>query len=674
LEWLSRREDFMKERDRERDALCIKTIRMLSVDMVEAAKSGHPGLPLGAAAVAYVLWTRFLRHNPANPAWPNRDRFILSAGHGSALLYSLLHLTGYDLPLEELRRFRQWGSRTPGHPEHGLTPGVEATTGPLGQGFGMGVGMAMAARFLGGSFNRPSFPVLDPYIYALVSDGDLMEGVASEAASLAGTLGLGRLIYLYDDNRITIDGDTGMTFREDAARRFEAYNWHVRRLERDTDLEAIAEAIREARQEEGRPSLILVRTHIGCGSPRQDSPKAHGEPLGPEATRETKKRAGWPLEPTFHIPEEALGRFREALDKGARAEREWRGMFEEYRRSFPEEADRFERQFRAELPEGWDLDVPVFKAQDGPIATRDASGKVMNALAARVPNLLGGSADLAGSVKTLLAGHDARNIHFGVREHAMGAIVNGMALFGGLIPYGSTFLVFSDFLRPAMRLAALMRSHSLFVYSHDSIAVGEDGPTHQPVEQLASMRAMPSMTVLRPADANETAAAWKVAISRPGPAALILTRQKVPVLDVSAGLHPHPMIQGVSRGAYVLSDCIGEPEVILIATGSEVHLALEARARLQEEGIKARVVSMPSWELFAEQPHSYRDSVLPPECRARLAIEAGSPVGWHRWVGHNGDVIAVDRFGTSAPGERVYREYGFTTENVLAKVRRLLGR
>jgi transketolase len=501
-----------------------------------------------------------------------------------------------------------------------------------------------------------------------------MEGVASEAASLAGTLGLGRLIYLYDDNRITIDGSTDLTFREDVARRFEGYNWHVRRVDRDTDLEAIAAAIREARQEEGRPSLILVRTHIGYGSPRQDSPKAHGEPLGPEATRETKKRADWPLEPPFHVPEEALGRFREALEKGARAEREWREMFERYRRSFPEEADRFDRQFRAELPEGWDLGLPVFKAQDGPIATRDASGKVMNALAAKVPNLLGGSADLAGSVKTLLAGHDARNIHFGVREHAMGAIVNGMALFGGVIPYGSTFLVFSDFLRPAMRLAALMHSHSLFVFSHDSIAVGEDGPTHQPVEQLASMRAMPNMTVLRPADANETAAAWRVAISRPGPTALILTRQKVPVLDVSDSLHPHPMIQGVPRGAYVLSDCAGEPEVILIATGSEVHLALEAKAMLQEEGIKARVVSMPSWELFAQQPPSYRDSVLPPECRARLAIEAGSPVGWHRWVGHNGDVIAVDRFGASAPGETVYREYGFTNENVLAKVRRLLGR
>lgn len=664
----------MEELDRRGDEICIKTLRMLSVDMVEAAKSGHPGLPLGAAAVAYVLWTRCLRHNPADPSWPNRDRFILSAGHGSALLYSLLHLTGYELPLDELKSFRQWGSKTPGHPEYGLTPGVEATTGPLGQGFGMGVGMAMAARFLGDRFNRPSFPVLDPFVYTLVSDGDLMEGVASEAASLAGTLGLGRLIYLYDDNRVTIDGDTSLTFREDVARRFEAYEWHVQRLQDDTDLDAIEGAIRRAQQEEQRPSLIIVRTHIGYGSPRQDSPKAHGEPLGPEATRETKERAGWPLDPPFHIPEEAAGRFRQALEQGARQEQQWREMFEEYRRSFPEEAERFERSFRGELPEQWDADVPVFKAQDGPLATRAASGKAMNALAGKVQNLLGGSSDLAGSVKTLLAGCEDRNIHFGVREHAMGAVVNGMALFGGVIPYGSTFLVFSDFLRPAMRLAALMNTHSLFVFSHDSIGVGEDGPTHQPVEQLASLRAMPNMVVLRPADANETAAAWRVAISRPGPAALILTRQKVPVLDVSEGLHPHPLTEGVPKGAYVLSDCSGEPEVILIATGSEVHLALDAKSRLQEEGIKARVVSMPSWELFSEQPQAYRDRVLPPECRARLAIEAASPVGWHRWVGHNGDVIAVDRFGTSAPGGTVYEAYGFTTENVLSKVRRLLGK
>jgi len=664
----------MKEQDGARDELCINTLRMLSVDMVEAAKSGHPGLPLGAAALPYVIWTRFLRHNPANPSWPNRDRFILSAGHGSALLYSLLHLTGYDLPLDELKGFRQWGSKTPGHPEHGLTPGVEATTGPLGQGFGMGVGMAMAARFLGGCFNRPGFDVLDPYIFALVSDGDLMEGVASEAASLAGTLGLGRLIYLYDDNGITIDGDTSQTFREDVLRRFEGYEWHVQRVEDDKDLDAIEEAIRKARQEEGRPSLIAVRTHIGYGSPKQDSPKAHGEPLGPEATRETKERFGWPVDQPFFIPEEALRAFREARERGAGWEEEWRQMFDAYRRSFPEEADRFEQQFRSELPQGWDLDVPVFKSEEGPMATRAASGKVMNALAERVPNLLGGSADLAASLKTLLIGHENRNIHFGVREHVMGAIVNGMALFGGVIPYGSTFLVFSDYLRPSMRLAALMNAHSLFIYSHDSIAVGEDGPTHQPVEHLASLRAMPNMTVLRPADANETAAAWRVAISRPRPTTLILTRQKVPILDASQGAHAHPMIKGVPKGAYVLSDCSGGPDVILIATGSEVHLALEAKARLQEEGIKTRVVSMPSWELFSEQPQAYRDSVLPPECRARLAIEAGSPVGWHRWVGHNGDVMAVDRFGASAPGGTVYEEYGFSTENVLSKVRRLLGK
>jgi len=664
----------MKEQDRKLDELCINTVRMLSVDMVEAAKSGHPGLPLGAAAIPYVLWTRLLRHNPANPSWPNRDRFILSAGHGSVLLYSLLHLTGYDLSLEELKAFRQLGSKTPGHPEYGLTAGVEATTGPLGQGFGMGVGMAMAARFLGSCFNHPGFSVLDPFVYALVSDGDLMEGVASEAASLAGTLGLGRLIYLYDDNRITIDGDTSITFMEDVVRRFEGYDWHVQRLGDEADPDAIEQAIRNAQDEEQKPSLIIVRTHIGYGSPKQDSPKAHGEPLGPEATQETKERAGWPVEPPFHVPEEALERFRQALEEGARREEQWREMFENYKKSFPEEAGRFERQFRSELPEGWDRDVPVFKSEDGPLATRAASGKVMNALAERVPNLLGGSADLAASLKTLLAGHDDRNIHFGVREHAMGAIVNGMALFGGVIPYGSTFLVFSDYMRPPMRLAALMDIHSLFIYSHDSIAVGEDGPTHQPVEHLASMRAIPNMTVLRPADANETAAAWRLAISRPRPTTLILTRQKLPVLDVSEGAHPHPMIEGVPKGAYVLSDCNGVPDVILIATGSEVHLALDAKARLQEEGIKARLVSMPSWELFTEQTQDYRDSVLPPECRARLAIEAGSPVGWHRWVGHNGDVIAVDKFGASAPGGTVYKEYGFSTENVLSKVRILLGK
>ncbi len=664
----------MNEQDSGLDERCISAVRMLSVDMVEAAKSGHPGLPLGAAATAYVLWTRALRHNPANPSWPNRDRFILSAGHGSALLYALLHLTGYDLPLEELKNFRQWGSRTPGHPEYGLTPGVEATTGPLGQGFGMGVGMAMAARFLGSCFNRPDYTVLDPFIYALVSDGDLMEGVASEAASLAGTLGLGRLVYLYDDNRITIDGDTSLCFREDVVRRFEGYDWHVQRLDDDSDLDAIEEAIRAAQAEEGKPSLIAVRTHIGYGSPKQDSPKAHGEPLGPDAARETKERAGWPADPAFHIPEEALTRFRGSLEEGARREGEWLEMFEDYRRSFPEEAERFERQFRSELPEGWDRDLPVFTSGEGPLATRAASGKVMNAMADRLPNLLGGSSDLAASLKTLLAGHDDRNIHFGVREHGMGAIVNGMALFGGVIPYGSTFLVFSDYMRPSMRLAALMDTHSLFIFSHDSIAVGEDGPTHQPVEQLASLRAMPNMTVLRPADANETAEAWRVAVSRPKPTTLILTRQKVPVLDITKGAHEHPLIEGVRKGGYVLSDCTGVPDVILIATGSEVHLALEGKARLQEEGIKGRVVSMPSWELFTEQTQEYKDSVLPPECRARLAIEAGSPVGWHRWVGHNGDVIAVDRFGASAPGGTVYEQYGFTIENVLSKVRILLGK
>lgn len=661
------------------DQLCVNTLRFLSVDAVEQAKSGHPGLPLGAAPIAYVLWDRFLRHNPRNPAWFNRDRFILSAGHGSALLYSLLHVTGYDLPLQQLQRFRQWGSLTPGHPEHGDTPGVEATTGPLGQGFGMGVGMAMAERFLADYFNmsperagqRAGFDLVDHYTYAIVSDGDLMEGVASEAASLAGRLGLGKLIYLYDDNDISIEGHTDLTFTEDVGRRFEAYGWHVSSVEDGNDLAAIERAIRAAQGEMGRPSLIIIRTHIGYGSPKQDMAEAHGEPLGPEAAQETKKKLGWPLEPAFHIPEEALAHLREAVQRGAQLEAEWQERLDAYRQHYPDRAAEFDQVVRGELPEHWDADVPAFAPDDGPMATREASGKVMNGLARRLPTFIGGSADLAPSTKTLLEDYDefisggsaGRNIRFGVREHAMGAIVNGMALHGGVIPYGATFLVFSDYMRPSLRLAAMMGARSIFVYTHDSIGLGEDGPTHQPVEHLMSLRAIPGLTLLRPADANETAAAWRVAIEHDGPVALALTRQKLPVLDSAR----HGIAEGLTKGAYVLADAeAGAPDVILIATGSEVHLVLAAREELGARGVPARVVSMPSWELFDEQPANYREQVLPPAI-PKLAVEAGVPRGWHDYVGDKGDVIGLQRFGASAPGNIVMEQLGFSVDHVVER-------
>jgi transketolase len=653
------------------DELCINTLRFLSVDAVEQAHSGHPGMPLGAAPMAYVLWDRFLRYNPRDPAWPDRDRFILSAGHGSALLYSLLHMTGYDLPLQELRDFRQWGSRTPGHPERGDTPGVEVTTGPLGQGFGMGVGMAMAERFLAGYFNEANHEIIDHYTYAIVSDGDLMEGVASEAASLAGMLGLGKLIYLYDDNDISIEGHTALAFTEDVAGRFGAYGWQVCSVEDGNDVGAIEAAIGAAQAERERPSLIIVRTHIGYGSPKQDMAEAHGEPLGAEAAAETKRRLGWPLEPTFHIPDEARSHMGKAVQRGAELRAEWQERLNAYRGAHPDKAAELERAMSGELPAGWDSDVPVFAPDDGPMATREASGKVLNSLAKRLPTLIGGSADLAPSTKTLLAGCEdfhqrgpsARNIHFGVREHAMGTIVNGMALHGGVIPYGATFLVFSDYMRPSLRLAAMMGARSIFVFTHDSIGVGEDGPTHQPIEHVMSLRAIPGLTVLRPADPNETAAAWRVAIERDGPVAFALTRQKVPVLDAEA----HDVANGVRRGAYVVADAEAErPEVLLIATGSEVHLALAAREELAAKGIHARAVSMPSWELFDEQTAKYRDRVLPPGV-PKLAIEAGTARGWGDYVGSEGDVIGLRRFGASAPGALVMEKLGFSVANVVQR-------
>ncbi len=664
------------------DLTCINTIRFLSVDSVEKAKSGHPGLPLGAAPMAYVLWDRFLRHNPADPHWPNRDRFVLSAGHGSALLYSLLHLTGYELPLAQLERFRQWGSETPGHPEYGHTPGVEATTGPLGQGFAMAVGMAIAERHLAMTWNRDGLPLIDHYTYTIASDGDLMEGIASEAASLAGTLGLGKLICLYDDNHVSLEGPTSWAFTEDVGRRFEAYGWHVLRVTDGNDLPSVDAALRSARSETGRPSLICVRTHLGYGSPVQDTREAHGEPLGPANLKATKEKLGWPLEPPFLIPDEARDHFREALARGARWQDEWNATRERLRAADPDAARRFDEQWAGKLSGGWSTGLPTFRSADGPVATRDASQKFLSVMGPKLPALLGGAADLSPSTKTLLPGFPdfsatdglGRNFHFGVREHAMVAALNGMALHGGLIPYGGTFLVFSDYARGAIRLAALQQTHLVLVFTHDSIGMGEDGPTHQPIEQLLGLRSVPGLTMFRPADANETVAAWRLALERRGPSALVLTRQKIPVLD----LDRFPIVAGVPRGGYVLSDPpSGRASVVLLATGSEVSLALEAQAKLAERGIPARVVSLPSWRLFDEQPASYHDDVLPPGVPV-VSVEAGTSLGWSRYVGTTGASVGIDRFGASAPGPVVLRELGFTAEHVAdvatAVVQRAAGR
>jgi len=676
------------------DRLCVNTIRFLAVDMVQKAESGHPGLPLDAAPMAYILWDRFLKFNPRNPQWPDRDRFVLSAGHGSALLYALLHLTGYDLPLRQIEQFRQWGSKTPGHPEYGLTPGVETTTGPLGQGFGNGVGMAIAEAHLAARYNRPDFEIVNHYTYGIVSDGDLMEGVASEAASLAGRLKLGKLIYLYDDNRISLASSTNLTFTEDRAQRFEAYGWHTQRIEDGNDLQSIARALQAAQDETERPSLILVRTHIGYGSPhKQDTFKAHGSPLGEEEIRLTKENLGWPVEPRFYIPDEARAHFQQAVGRGRQAEEEWETLFALYARAFPNLAEELQRILRRDLPVDWDADIPHFPADDKGMKTRVASGKVMNAIAPRMPELMGGSADLNPSTHTALDGlgdfetpqeavgdmqgsvgggwsYAGRNMHFGVREHAMGAILNGMAAHGGVLPFGATFLIFSDYMRPAIRLAALMKLHVIYVFTHDSIGLGEDGPTHQPIEQLAGLRAIPNLTVIRPCDANEAAVAWQVAVeTRDRPVALVFTRQNVPTLDRSRVASADELRQG----AYTLVDAPdGKPEMILIATGSEVSLILKAQQKLQEIGIPTRAVSMPSWDLFEAQSQAYRDLVLPPSVHARLAVEAGVDQGWSRYVGDDGDVIGVGRFGASAPGEVVMREYGFSVENVVDRARALL--
>ena len=663
------------------DQLCINTIRMLAVDAVQKANSGHPGMPMGAAPMAYVLWTRFVRHNPANPQWPNRDRFVLSAGHGSMLLYSLLHLTGYDLSLEELKNFRQWGSKTPGHPEFYCAPGVETTTGPLGQGFANGVGMAIAERFLAAHFNRPGHPIVDHHTYAIVSDGDLMEGISHEAASLAGHLRLGKLIYLYDDNRISIEGSTDLAFTEDRGARFAAYGWHVQHVDDGNDLGAITRAIRAAREEAVRPSLIVVQTHIGYGSPnKQDTAAAHGEPLGADETRLTKENLGWPLDPTFLIPEEALARFRQALQEGKKQEEEWNGRFHSYERKYPQLAEEWTRAVTGELPATWDKDIPIFSADEKGMATRVASGTVINAIAPHLPTLIGGSADLAPSTKTLIEGtgdlqadhYDERNMRFGVREHTMGGILNGMALHGGVIPYGATFLIFSDYMRPTIRLAAMMGLKLIYVFTHDSIGLGEDGPTHQPIEQLASLRAIPNLIVIRPADANETAEAWRFAIEHKGsPVALTLTRQNLPTLDRKK----YAIAQGISRGAYILRDSRdGSPDVILIASGSEVHVALEAAEKIHQKGTSVRVVNMASWELFEGQANDYRNEVLPPETAARVAIEAGATQGWHRYIGDRGDVIGIDRFGASAPYKVLFEKFGLTADRLAEKALKLIGR
>jgi transketolase len=666
----------------ELDQLCINTIRTLAIDAVQKANSGHPGLPLGAAPMAYVLWTRFLRHNPKNPKWENRDRFLLSAGHGSMLLYALLHLTGYELSLDELKNFRQWGSKTPGHPEYGLAPGVEITTGPLGQGFANGVGMAMGAAHLAAKFNKAEFPLIDHYVYAIVSDGDLMEGVAAEAASLAGHLQLGKLIYLYDDNNVTIEGFTNLAFSEDVPKRFEAYGWHTLTVLDGNNLGDVEAAIREAQTVTDKPSLISVKTVIGFGMPTQGTRKAHSDAPGEDAVRETKRHLGWPEDKQFYIPDEALAHFRNAVERGEQLENEWRELVTRYEQTQAEDGKLFRQVIDGELPAGWEEHLPKFEDAK-PVATRVASGEVINALAPVMPMLIGGSADLGVSNNTdiksshsFAAGaYDGRILHFGVREHAMGSVLTGISLNGGLIPFGGTFMTFSDYMRPAIRLAALSEVQVIYVFTHDSVGLGEDGPTHQPIEHLAALRAIPHLFLIRPADPAEVSEAWRIAIlRRKAPTALALTRQKVPVIDRKK----FAPAEGLRRGAYILAEATTAesvattPKLILIGTGSEVSLTLGAREKLQAEGVPTRVVSMPCWELFEAESQAYRDAVLPPAIKARLAVEAGVREGWDRYVGDAGDVVCLDRFGASAPGEVALKNLGFNVDNVLDHARALL--
>ncbi len=661
----------------ELDQLCINTIRTLAMDAVQKANSGHPGTPMALAPLIYVLFMNHLKYNPHNPDWPDRDRFVLSAGHACMLQYAMLYLSGYDLTLDDIKAFRQWGSKTPGHPEYGVVPGVEITTGPLGQGFGNGVGFAIAERSLAARFNKPGMDIVNHYTYAICSDGDLMEGVSSEAASLAGHLGLGHMIYFYDDNHITIEGNTSLAFDEDVNKRFDAYGWHTQAVEDVNDLEALNRAIVAAKADP-RPSFIRVRSHIAYGAPhKQDTKEAHGAPLGEDEVRATKRVYGWPEDAHFLVPDQVLEHTRKMVGRGEDREAQWRERFDVYAASFPELARQFVAEQQGKLPEGWADGFPTFKPEDGPLATRIASSKVMNVIAKTVPNFLGGAADLAPSTETNLNGfgdfergsYDGRNFHFGIREHAMGAALNGMVRHGGLRPFGATFFIFSDYMRPPVRLAALMRIHPIYVWTHDSIGLGEDGPTHQPIEQLASLRAMPDMTIMRPADANETVICWRLAMEHSeGPVGLALTRQKIPIFDAQA-------VVGARQGGYVLVRERGErPDIILIGTGSEVSLCVEAQKILASEGVAARVVSLPCWEIFARQTQHYRDEVLPPSVTTRLAVEAASPFGWKEYVGDKGDVIGIDHFGASAPGEVLFKEFGFTPQRIVERARALLNR
>jgi len=677
------------------DEKCINTIRFLAVDAIQKANSGHPGMPMGAAAMAYCLWQRHLKHNPANPQWADRDRFILSAGHGSMLLYALLHLTGYDLPLAELQAFRQWGSKTPGHPECRLTPGVEVCAGPLGQGIGNAVGMALAEAHLAARFNRPGHTIVDHFTYVIVSDGDLMEGVAAEACSLAGHLGLGKLIVLFDDNRISLAGSTALTFTEDVAMRFEAYGWHVQHVADGNNIAQLDAALVAAKQETSRPSLLCVRTTIGYGAPHKEGTfQAHGSPLGPDELRAAKEHLGWPVEPAFYIPDDVAGHFRQAVTRGEEQEALWEEGLARYAEAYADEAAEFMRRMSGDLPQGWDAALPAFKADPKGIATRKASESVMQVLAQQIPELIGGSADLNPSTVSWLKGcgdfqppqqspvgvqgavggewgYGGRNIHFGVREHAMGAITNGMALHGGVIPYTATFLIFSDYMRPPMRLAALARSRVIYLFTHDSIGLGEDGPTHQPIEQLMNLRAVPNLTIIRPADAAETVEAWRAALeNNGGPTALVFTRQELPLLERSE----HAPAAMVRRGGYILWESAENPEVIIIGTGSETHLALAAGKELSSEGIRARVVALPSWKLFDQQPKKYRDSVLPPAITIRVAVEAGIKLGWEHYVGLEGAVVGMEGFGASAPAPVLYEKFGITVAAIVQTAKGLLRR
>lgn len=662
------------------DELCVNTIRTLSMDAIQKAGSGHPGAPMGLASAAYVLWTRILKHNPKNPDWLDRDRFVLSGGHASMLLYSLLYLSGYDLSLDDIKNFRQLESKTPGHPEFGHTPGVETTTGPLGQGFANAVGMAMAERHLAANFNRPGHEIVNHCTYMFCGDGDMMEGIASEAASLAGHLGLANLICIYDDNKISIEGKTDIAFTEDVALRFKAYNWHVIKVDDGNDVNAIFNALEAAKNEFARPSLIVLRTHIAFGSPnKQDTSDAHGAPLGEEEIRLTKRNLGWPEDTSFYVPEQALEIFRKCVDMGREAESMWHEKFRAYADKYPDLVKKFIDAASGSLEEGWDDDIPEFSASNGPVATRAASGKVLNAIAGKLHTLVGGSADLAPSNKTYIESshefqkdkYDGRNIRFGVREHAMGGILSGMILHKGIRPYGGTFLVFADYMRSSIRLAGLMKLPVIYVFTHDSIAVGEDGPTHQPVEHLAGLRAIPNLIVIRPADAVETAEAWRLAIkTTDSPIALILSRQKLPVLNGSI----YGSAEGLANGAYIISDSKGVPDIIFIATGSEVHIALTAAKSLAEKGVSVRVVSMPSWELFEKTSQEYKDKILLPNVTARIAIEAGIPMGWERYVGERGVIIGMTGFGVSAPGGTVMEKFGFTSENIVHKAMAALKR